>query len=292
MKGIILAGGVGTRLHPLTLAVSKQLLPVYNKPMIYYPLSTLLLAGVRELLVVTTPGDRPAFERLLGDGGQWGVSIAYAEQQAPRGIAEALIIGRDFLAGGRCALILGDNVFYGHGLPERLRDAAAREEGATLFAYWVSNPERYGVVSFDAADRPSEIVEKPARPASSWAVTGLYFYDGRASDIAAGLKPSARGELEITDVNRAYLEAGALRVEALGRGFAWLDTGTQESLIEAAEFVRTVEHRQGLMIGCPEEVALRMGLIGVEQVLRLAAAAKASPYGAYLRRLAETFEPG
>ncbi len=292
MKGIILAGGAGTRLHPLTLAVSKQLLPVYNKPMFYYPLSTLLLGGVREILVLATPQDRPLFERLLGDGSQWGVSIVHAEQPEPRGIAEALIIGRRFLAGGRCALILGDNLFYGHGLQERLRAAAAREAGATVFAYRVSNPERYGVVGFDASGRPSDLQEKPARPASSWAVTGLYFYDGRACDIAAGLAPSARGELEITDVNRAYLQAGSLAVERLGRGFAWLDTGTQESLIEAAEFVRTVEHRQGLMIGCPEEVALRMGLIDAEQVLRLAAAARASPYGDYLRRLAETVAGG
>jgi glucose-1-phosphate thymidylyltransferase len=292
VKGIVLAGGAGTRLHPLTLAMSKQLLPVYDKPMIYYPLSTLMLAGVRDLLVVTTPSDRPLFERLLGDGSQWGIALAYAEQAEPRGIAEALIIARRFLDGGRCALVLGDNVFYGHGLPERLRSAVAQEVGATIFAYWVADPERYGVVSFDAAGRATDIVEKPKVPASSWAVTGLYFYDGRASDIAAGLKPSARGEIEITDVNRAYLEAGTLRVETLGRGFAWLDTGTQESLVEAAEFVRTVERRQGLMIGCPEEVALRMGFIGVDQVLRLAKGVQKSSYGAYLLRLAETYADG
>jgi glucose-1-phosphate thymidylyltransferase len=292
VKGIVLAGGAGTRLHPLTLAMSKQLLPVYDKPMIYYPLSTLMLAGLRDLLVVTTPSDRPLFERLLGDGSQWGIAIAYAEQAQPRGIAEALVIGRRFLDGDRCALVLGDNVFYGHGLPERLRAAVGREAGATIFAYWVRDPERYGVLSFDAEGRATDIVEKPKQAASSWAVTGLYFYDGRASDIAAGLKPSARGEIEITDVNRAYLEAGALKVETLGRGFAWLDTGTQESLVEAAEFVRTVERRQGLMIGCPEEVALRMGFIDVAQVLRLAAAVEKSSYGAYLRQLAETHADG
>jgi glucose-1-phosphate thymidylyltransferase len=292
VKGIILAGGAGTRLHPLTVAISKQLLPVYDKPMVYYPLSTLMLAGFRDILLVTTPGDLPLFQRLLGDGRRWGIAISYAEQAAPRGIAEALIIGRSFISGGGCALILGDNIFYGHGLPERLRAAATRPDGATVFAYRVRDPERYGVVGFDAAGRPQSIEEKPSLPASNWAVTGLYFYDDAAAGIATTLRPSGRGELEITDLNRHYMQAGKLQVEKLGRGFAWFDTGTHESLAEAAELVRAVERRQGQMIGCPEEVALRMGLIDAEQVLRLAAALQASPYGAYLRQLAETHEDG
>jgi len=284
-KGIILAGGAGTRLYPLTLAVSKQLVPVYNKPMVYYPLSTLMLAGVREILVITTPHDAPAFQRLLGDGHDLGLQIQYATQERPNGIAEAFTIGRRFIGSDPVALVLGDNLFYGHGLPEALRAAAERPAGGTVFAYWVRDPERYGVVEFDAAGRAVSIEEKPARPRSSWAVTGLYFYDARVVDIAAGLAPSARGELEITDVNAAYLRAGALHVEKLGRGVAWLDTGTHEALLQASTFIQTIETRQGLMVACLEEIAYRMGWIGAADVERIAKPMRDNAYGQYLLRV-------
>jgi glucose-1-phosphate thymidylyltransferase len=285
MKGIILAGGSGTRLYPLTLAMSKQLVPVYNKPMIYYPLSTLMLAGIRDILVITTPEDQASFQRLLGDGGQVGLNISYDVQPRPEGLAQAFLIGRHFVGQDRVALALGDNIFYGHGLPDLLRAAADRTRGATVFAYWVRDPERYGVVEFDPDGRAVSLEEKPAKPRSPWAVTGLYFYDARVVQIAAGLRPSARGELEITDVNRAYLDAGGLHVERLGRGVAWLDTGTHEALLQASTFIQTLETRQGLMVACLEEIAFRAGWIGAGDVERIAKPMRDNAYGQYLLRL-------
>lgn len=282
LKGIVLAGGSGTRLYPITRAVSKQLLPVYDKPMIFYPLSTLMLAGIRDILVITTPEDRCQFERLLGNGQQWGIRLRFAEQPRPAGLAEAFIIGADFIGSDRVAMVLGDNIFFGHGLPEMLKAAARRTSGATVFAYHVRDPARYGVVAFDKNDRPVSIVEKPKRPRSNWAVTGLYFFDNDVVRYASGVKPSARGELEITDLQLRYLAAGKLHVERMGRGFAWLDTGTFESLIEAATFVQTLERRQGMKVACLEEIAYRQGLIDREHALGLAKSLQKSGYGDYL----------
>jgi glucose-1-phosphate thymidylyltransferase len=286
VKGIVLAGGSGTRLYPATLAVSKQLLPIYDKPMVYHPLSTLMLAGIRDVVLVSTPQDTPAFERLLGDGARLGLSIRYAVQPKPEGIAQAFLVAREWIEGDGVALALGDNIFFGHGLPELLRRAATQREGATVFGYWVSDPERYGVVDFDESGRALGIEEKPKQPKSNWAVTGLYFYDARVVDVARSLRPSARGELEITDVNLAYLREGALRVERLGRGYAWLDTGTHEALLQAQNFIQAVQERQGLMVACLEEIAFRMGYIGREDLLRLAHGMDKNAYGRYLARVA------
>jgi len=287
MKGIILAGGAGTRLYPVTLALSKQMIPVYDKPMIYYPLSVLMLAGIREVLVISTPRDTPRFRELLGDGKKWGISLSYAVQDKPRGLADAFLVGEDFLAGSSAALVLGDNIFYGHTLSDLLESASTVKNGAVIFAYHVSDPSRYGIVAFDADGKALSLEEKPKLPNSNWAVTGLYFYDRNVTAIAKSIKPSARGELEITDLNRVYLEAGNLRVEKLGRGFTWLDTGTHDSLLEAGEFVRAIEHRQGLKIACLEEIAFHRGWINREQVESIARSLRTTEYGRYLMKIGQ-----